>query len=58
MYWENSSNLDGVGMVDLPPFVIIFSFHVKIGSIEEDRVPGNSSISHTGNFCLFSVQEI
>ena len=35
-----------------------FSFHQKIGSSEEDKDPEDSSISHTGDFFLFSVRGI
>ena len=34
-YWQNSSNLDDVGIIYLPLYAIIFSFHDKIGSMEE-----------------------
>ena len=50
---QSSSNLDDGGIVELPLYAIIFSFHDKIGSIGEDKDPENSSISHTGTF-LFS----
>ena len=37
-YWQSSSNLDDGGIVELPLETIIFSFHDKIGSMEEDKV--------------------
>ena len=62
-YWQRSSNLDDGGIVELlssdyPLYAIIFRFHYKIGSMEEDKDPENSSISHTGTFFLFSVRGI
>ena len=38
--------------------VCIFSFHDKIGIMEEDKDQENSSISYIGTFFLFSVQGI
>ena len=48
-YWQSSSNLDDGGIVELPQYTIIFSFRDKIGSMEKDKDPENSSISHTGS---------
>ena len=36
-YWQNSSNLDDVAIGDLPLYAIIFSFHDKSGSMEEEK---------------------
>ena len=58
LYWQSSSNLDDGGIVELPLYAIIFSFHDKIGSMEEDKDPENSSILHTGTFFLFLVRGI
>ena len=52
-YWQYSSNLDDGGIVVLPLYAVISSFYDKIGSIEEDKDPENTSISHTGTFLLF-----
>ena len=52
-HWQSSSNLDDGGIVELPLYAIIFSFHDKIGSMEEDKDQENSSISHTGTFSSF-----
>ena len=57
-YWQSSSNLDDGEIVELPLYAIIFNFHDKIESMEEDKDPENSSISHTGTFFLFSVWRI
>ena len=38
-YWQSSSNLDDGEIVELPLYAIIFSFHDKIGSMEEDKDP-------------------
>ena len=57
-YWQRSSNLDDVGIIELPLYAIIFSFHDIIKSMEEDKNPENSSVSHTGTFFLFSVRGI
>ena len=38
--------------------VCIFSFHDKIGIMEEDKDQENSSISYTGTFLVFSVRGI
>ena len=57
-YWQRSSNLDDVGTIELPLYAIIFSFHDIIKSMEEDKNPENSSVSHTGTFFLFSVRGI
>ena len=51
-YWQSSSNLDDGGIVELLLYAVIFSFHDKIRSMEEDRDLQNSSISHTGTFFL------
>ena len=52
-YWQSSSNLDEGGIVELPLYAIIFSFHDKIGIMEKDKDPENLSISHTGTFFPF-----
>ena len=57
-YWQRSSNLDDVGIIELPLYAIIFSFHDIIKSMEEDKNPENSSVSHTGTFFLVSVRGI
>ena len=57
-YWQSSSNLDDGGIVVLPLYAIISSFYDKIGSMEEDKDPENSSISQTGTFLLSSVRGI
>ena len=57
-YWQSSSHLDDGEIGELPLYAIIFSFHDKIRSMEEDKDPENSSISHTGTFFLFSVRGI
>ena len=44
LHWKSSSNLDDGGIVELPLYAIIFSLHDKIGSMEEDKDPENSSI--------------
>ena len=36
-YWQSSSNLDDGGIVELPLYAIIFSFHDKIGIMEEEK---------------------
>ena len=43
-HWQSSSNLDDGGIVELPLYAIIFSFHDKIGSMEEGKDQENSSI--------------
>ena len=43
-YWQSSSNLDDGGVVELPLYAIIFSFHDRIGIMEEDKGQENSSI--------------
>ena len=48
----SSSNKDDRGIVELALYAIIFSFHDKFGSMEEDRDPKNST-----SF-LFSVRGI
>ena len=53
LHWQSSSNLDDGGIVELPLYAIIFSFHDKIGRMEEDKYPENSSILHTGTFFSF-----
>ena len=58
LYWQSRSNLDDGGIVELPLYAVIFSFHDKIGSMEEDKDLENSSILHTGTFFLFSVRRI
>ena len=57
-YWQSNSNLDDRGILELPLYAIIFSFHDKTGSMEEYKDPENSIISHTGTFFLFSVKGI
>ena len=57
-YWQSSTKLDDGGIVELPLYAIIFSFHDKIGIMDEDKDQENSSISYTGAFCLFSVPGI
>ena len=52
-YWQSSSHLDDGEIGELPLYAIIFSFHDKIRSMEEDKDPENSSISHTGTFFSF-----
>ena len=52
-YRQSNSNLDDWWIVELPLYVIIFSFHDKIGSMGEDKGPEDSSISYTGTFFLF-----
>ena len=52
-YGENSSNLDNIGIAYLPLHDIVFSFHEKIGSTEEDKELEDSSISHTSAFFFF-----
>ena len=37
LYWQSSSNLDDGRIVELSLYAIIFSFHDKIGIIEEDK---------------------
>ena len=55
-YLQSSFNLDDGGIVDSS--VCIFTFHDKIGIMEEDKDQENSSISYTGTFFLFSLQGI
>ena len=55
-HWQ--SNLDDGGIVELRLHAIIFSFHDKIGIMDEDKDQENSSISYTGTFFLFSVHGI
>ena len=57
-YWQSSSNLYDGGLVELPLYAIIFSFHDKIGIMEEDKKQENSRISYTGTFFLFSMRGI
>ena len=57
-YWQNSSNLDDVKILDLSLYDIIFIFHDEIGNMEEDKDSKDSSISRTGTFLLFSVRGI
>ena len=57
-YWQSSSNLDDGGIVELPLYAIIFSFHNKIGIMEEGKDQENSSISYIGTFFIFSVRGI
>ena len=57
-YWQNSFNLDDGGIVELPLYVIIFSFQDKIGIMEEDKEQENSTISHAGTFFLFSLRGV
>ena len=58
-YWENSSNLDDVGTVNMPLYAIIFSCHDKTGSIEEERPrrprEPRGNILHNATFFLFAV---
>ena len=54
-YWQNSSNLDDVGIVDVPLYAIILNFHNEIGSMEEDKQPEDSSIWHTGTLFLLEI---
>ena len=49
-HWQSSSDLDDGGIVEMPLYAIIFSLHDKIGSMEENKDPENSSISHTDTF--------
>ena len=37
LYWQSSSNLDDGGIVELPLYAIIFSFHDKIVIMEEEK---------------------
>ena len=53
LHWQSSSNLDDGGIVELPLYAIIFSFHDKIGIMEKDKDPENWSISHAGTFFPF-----
>ena len=55
-YLQTSSNLDDGGIVELPLYLSIFSFHDKTGSMGENKDPENSHISHTGIF-FFSLCE-
>ena len=57
-YWQSSSNLDDGGIVELPLYAIFFSFHDKIGIMEEDKNQENSRISYTSTFFLFSMRGI
>ena len=57
-YCQSSSNLDDGGIVELPLYAIIFSFHEKIRIMQEDKDLENSSISYTDTFFLFLVREI
>ena len=52
-HWQTSSTLNDGEIVELPLYAIIFSFHDKIESMEEDKDPDNSNISHTGAFFSF-----
>ena len=56
-YWQSISNLDDRGIVELRLYAIIFSFYGKIGSMEEDKDPENSSISHTEPFFFSRCEE-
>ena len=58
LYWQSNSNLDDGGIVELPLYAIIFSFHDKIGLEEEDKDQEHSNIPYTGTFFLFSVRGI
>ena len=57
-YWQSSTNLCNGGIVELPLYAIIFSFHDKIGIMEEEKDQENSKISNTGTFFLSSVRGI
>ena len=37
LYWQTSSNLNDVEIVEPSMFAIIFCFHDKIGSMGEDK---------------------
>ena len=36
-YWQSSFNLNDGGIVEVPLYAIIFSFHDKTGSMQEDK---------------------
>ena len=57
-YWQSSCNLDDGGIVELPLYAIFFSFHDKVGIMEEDKNQENSSILYTGNLFFFTVRGI
>ena len=57
LYWQSSSNLDGGGIVELPLYAINFSFHDKIGIMDEDKDQENSNISYTGTFFFSWFEE-
>ena len=72
-YWQSSSNLDEGGIIELPLYgiifsfhdetgelplsAIIFSFHDETGSMQDSKDPENSRISHTGTFFLSRCEE-
>ena len=47
-----------MGNIELPLYPIIFSFHDKIGIMEEEKDEENSDISYIGTFFLFWVRGI
>ena len=45
-----------MGNIELPLYPIIFSFHDKIGIMEDEKDEENSDISYIGTFFLFWVR--
>ena len=58
MYWQNSSNVYDVGMVDLRLHAIIFSFIIKLETWSKTKDPEDWSILYTAIFFSYSVRGI
>ena len=58
MHWQNSSNFDDVGIVDLRLYAIIFSFIIKLKAWRKTKDPEEWGILYTGIFFFYSVRGI
>ena len=58
MHWQNSSNFDDVGIVDLRLYAIIFSFIIKLKAWRKTKDPEEWSILYTDIFFFYSVRGI
>ena len=58
MHWQNSSNFDDVGIVDLRLYAIIFSLIIKLKAWRKTKDPEEWSILYTGIFFFYSVRGI
>ena len=53
LYWQTNSNLNDVEIAELSMFAIIFCFHDKIESMEEDKNPEDLRTLNSGSFFHF-----